>query len=202
MHLPQQSIPCCRSKRRRSRAAYLIRRASSERHGSTTSSLTSLCGDTSSSTHSLPDGNPEYCTGRINMLGNFIFQIESLARQIQGSTIRCGLGGCISGMGLHACLLVPPGPLSVPEERVTCCSISERGSPALKDLMAMRSLFRHRQYLPMTFGLCAVEHGRFVMNIRKSMLPYAHTYSPTARLRDTGFSSQPSHLDNLHQDVH
>ena len=34
---------------------------------------------------------------------------------------------------------------------------------ALRDLMAMRSLFANRQNLSMTFGLCAVCHQPFVM---------------------------------------
>jgi hypothetical protein len=47
-------------------------------------------------------------------------------------------------------------PLSVLVERATCRSISEHGSPELRDLMAIKSLFAHRQRLPMTFGLRAV----------------------------------------------
>lgn len=58
-------------------------------------------------------------------------------------------------MGLHVCTS-PVLIRASTKSAVTCRYISEHGSPTSGDLMAMRSLFRHRQLFPMTFGLCAV----------------------------------------------
>ena len=68
--------------------------------------------------------------------------------------------------------LAQPGPRSYPFQwKATCRSISEHGSPAFRDLTAMRSLFAHRQQFAHDVRtLSRLLITRFVMDTGESMV--------------------------------
>lgn len=86
-------------------------------------------------------------------------QIATLAWQIDRSTMRCDAAYADAVVHGAPCLLklTQPGPQSVPVESDMPLHLRTRLA-CTRDLIAMRSPFRHRQYFPMTFGLCAVWH--------------------------------------------